>query len=385
MSVFVLEPSDRFDRRVLQAVDEDDDGMFDVFESFRSFDGERLGAWKSPKMYLSTIGGSGGRHETYPVRFPWVFVFDHEIHRRMAKYLSRWGQIVRLNVQGEKAYWALNVTNILNEKAYDPSRSSVRLEGGLIVEVQSLCFDDRLVGKNGIFRLASMPTAIFLTEDAVHEFERAGCSLPDLRQVSRCLDSSPALSDRPIAEIYEWVSSIETAALLLIPDADPSVRLSIQNGESVVDKWNPLEGEILEREGRRKLKKTDFPCFFCPAMSERAAKALGPLLAKYGEFLPVVCGGEKYFIFNVLEVRDVLDENESVMRRLRPNEPPYRIDKWAFKTAGLGGAGIFRLPRRSIMVPQIFFTGAVLDDLLQPELTGFTYQLLWSAEQQLGR
>jgi hypothetical protein len=46
-------------------------------------------------------------------------------------------------------------------------------------------------------------------------------------------------------------------------------------------------------------------------LSEKAYNLLNKYLSDYGEFLPIMCGNTTYYIFNVLNILDVVDKENS--------------------------------------------------------------------------
>jgi len=60
----------------------------------------------------------------------------------------------------------------------------------------------------------------------------------------------------------------------------------------------------------RRMIKGDTPGLntHIPVFSVKAAKALEDFLKPNGELLPIICDGERYFVFNVTKVVDALDE-----------------------------------------------------------------------------
>ena len=78
-------------------------------------------------------------------------------------------------------------------------------------------------------------------------------------------------------------------------------------------------------------------------LNEKAYSALSARLSEYGEYLPVNCEGNNYYIFNILKIMDnsvAVDEEQSV--RKVENDIFLGVDKLVFKEDVMGDTLVFR-------------------------------------------
>ena len=96
-----------------------------------------------------------------------------------------------------------------------------------------------------------------------------------------------------------------------------------------------------------------------PMLSERAWKALQPVIGEFCEALPVTTPFEgRYFLIHVLRTIDALDEAASEVERRSANDPRIRqVFRYAFRNDLIEGIHIFKLPNRqgsSLIVDDVF-------------------------------
>lgn len=113
-------------------------------------------------------------------------------------------------------------------------------------------------------------------------------------------------------------------------------------------------------------------------LSARAVRALSPLIAAHGEFLPVRVPGGDYAIFNCFTELDALDEAATEGRRA-PSGFLTHIRRYALRAEALADLPpIFRLRRR---LAPLFVTDRFLDAARRAGLTGFVFTPIWSSGQ----
>jgi len=98
--------------------------------------------------------------------------------------------------------------------------------------------------------------------------------------------------------------------------------------------WKPAEAVV----AKAKKKDADFPYLngHIPVVSEKAWKALGPLIGKSVEALPITGTATPYWALNVLDVADVLDEKRSDLERFDDGVIMI-INRYAFKPGAVKG------------------------------------------------
>jgi hypothetical protein len=141
---------------------------------------------------------------------------------------------------------------------------------------------------------------------------------------------------------------------LLDPDADRYMNLTLAriaevdqllerfDGRPMRDSWSPLDVEIIHDSRHEGRPACDFPLLFgpVPVLSERAAGALGELIEKHGELLPLRCDEGRYYAVNVTRVVDALDESRSELKRFRSGRI-MRVLRYEFRS-GLRACSRFR-------------------------------------------
>ena len=114
-----------------------------------------------------------------------------------------------------------------------------------------------------------------------------------------------------------------------------------------------------------------------PCLSERAKAVLGPRIDSLGQWLPLECDEAPYWLFNVTQTVDALDESESQLIRFDDGRV-MRIAQFTFHPEKLRGELLFKVPQgpgHPNLVTQDF-----VDIVHEHGLTGFSFRLLWSEE-----
>ncbi len=145
---------------------------------------------------------------------------------------------------------------------------------------------------------------------------------------------------------------------LVIEDDEPIVDLHYEE-RSVARSWKPIEVEGFDDNPG---KDSDFPCLnnYCviPIFSQRAWDVLEPLVGNRVEALPIKHpSGHSYYLINVMEIIDCLDEKRSKVVRNATTKRISRVLKYCLKTDLLKGKHIFKTPLESgaeLLVDDVF-------------------------------
>jgi len=129
----------------------------------------------------------------------------------------------------------------------------------------------------------------------------------------------------------------------------------------------------------RRLPRGDTPSLssHIPVFNARAVKVLGDLLNHSGELLPIVCDNESYFLFNVTQVVDALDEARCELERFDDGRIMF-IDSYSFIERKLAGVTIFKLPQRPL--GWAYVTDPFVERVKAAKLKGFKFRLVWSSD-----
>ena len=143
--------------------------------------------------------------------------------------------------------------------------------------------------------------------------------------------------------------------------------------------WHPLEVFFDEEEAQ--LSAGDFPSLFgnIPVLSQRAVQVLQPLIAGDGELLPLECAEGQYFILNVTNVVDGLNEAASEIVRFPDGKKVLDIKQFVFVPAKVQNVNIFKLPQTPL--GQVFVTDGFVEAVRDASLVGVNFVWLWSSEQ----
>jgi hypothetical protein len=128
----------------------------------------------------------------------------------------------------------------------------------------------------------------------------------------------------------------------------------------------------------RRLVKGDTPGLgtHVPVFSLKAANILADFLQPNGELLPIVCGDESYFVFNVTRVIDALDEDECELK-LFDDGDIMDVVRFAFFPERIRGTTVFKVPQ--CILTDVFVTDPFVERVTDANLKGFTFRLVWSS------
>lgn len=111
-------------------------------------------------------------------------------------------------------------------------------------------------------------------------------------------------------------------------------------------------------------------------LKKPAIDALAPVLAAYGQLLPVK--GEEVWLFNTTMVLDALDLEQSKIAYF-DNGDILDIERHAFREASIGVVEIFRLPIRA---SAIYVTGSFVDRVRDAGLRGVSFAHVWTSSKE---
>jgi hypothetical protein len=153
----------------------------------------------------------------------------------------------------------------------------------------------------------------------------------------------------PDSDEFDWI---------MIPVDDQETVLDLHfDSKSVAASWNPIVVQARKSSGGLE----DFPglanCGHLPIFSQRAWDVMHPLIAYCCEALPIKHpSGKPFYIINVLDMIDCLDEERSVVKRFLDGRI-MRVIQYHFMTGLLKGKHIFKTPLKSsadLLVSQVF-------------------------------
>ncbi|MGW5360232.1 hypothetical protein [Actinopolymorpha pittospori] len=176
----------------------------------------------------------------------------------------------------------------------------------------------------------------------------------------------------PVGE-YERLSIVNDEDLRLLGELDATSRLS---------EWKPVEVRIFrsDEDTGETLLRADFPWVgsWTLMLRDRAIDLAGPVLAPFGEFLPLTCADAAVTCFNGLQLLDALDESASEMVRFPSSGRIMAIEKHVFRPEVIPERAVFKIPQEQL--GSIYYTEPVVDDLRALGLTGLDFKLVWDSD-----
>lgn len=149
------------------------------------------------------------------------------------------------------------------------------------------------------------------------------------------------------------------------------------DGRSVAPRWRPRAVEWPGDGNAPGQVRGDFLTLgAAPVFSERAVDALLDLLVPAGELLPLACGDGAYYLYNVTQVVDALDEPHSGLDRFQARRL-LRLERPEFRADALRGSVVFKVPQ---LRGAVFITGLFVRRVAEAGLTGFKFPRLWTAD-----
>lgn len=150
------------------------------------------------------------------------------------------------------------------------------------------------------------------------------------------------------------------------------------NGDHRQDSWDPIQVSTIREDEGRDLIPSDSPWLGSHALifNSRADGALGPLLRRYGEMLPVSCLEADLWIYNPTNVIDALNEATSSVLRFADNRI-MMIERYAFSPDVVADNDVFKIP--SLRVSPTFVSHRFVDLWKASRLTGLEFKRVWAA------
>jgi hypothetical protein len=159
----------------------------------------------------------------------------------------------------------------------------------------------------------------------------------------------------------------------LVDDSQWAELIEMFDGSPMAASWKPVEIEVLYKGER---SQSDFPEFSGLAVfSARAADVLRDVLEPHGELLELNCTNGDYYVYNVTNVVDALDEDASEVKRFRSSGRIMRVISYEFKPDALG-APVFKLPQ--LVKSYVFVTDEFVRRAEEAGLNGFDFSdVVW--------
>jgi hypothetical protein len=182
--------------------------------------------------------------------------------------------------------------------------------------------------------------------------------------------------------IYSLVSDCDHYSNLKFGNEDQDWEIVYEfNGTAIGERWKPFEVEFMKEECIEQLPQGDFPHLFAavPVLNARAVEVLWPILEGNGELLPLRSNHGDYFIFNVTNVVDALDEETSDIVRFSDGKRILDIKRFEFRASELASVDIFKLPQD--LLSSVFVTDKLMNAVTNAGLLGFDFRWLWSSSQ----
>lgn len=153
-------------------------------------------------------------------------------------------------------------------------------------------------------------------------------------------------------------------------------------GESLKDKWVPLELKFLKEDQGEKLnKKCDSPALLCGFIifNQRAVDVLKDLMGDAVEILDVNVkdADDKYYAINVIDVGDYLDYDKSEFDYFPGTNEIALIEKYAFNPEMIKNKHIFKIS----LFPGtfIFVSDEYRNAVRKAKLKGFSFTEKWDS------
>lgn len=171
-------------------------------------------------------------------------------------------------------------------------------------------------------------------------------------------------------EGYEWVVPVNEAEFEVFRGFDGSAR---------APDWRPIKMELVtEDEQGRPLLQSDIPWLgkHAPVLRKKAASALAPMLAGYGEMVPLACDTADLVVFNTTRVLvDALDMDRSAFVRFPSTGRIMKVKAHVFRPERVQGVHAFKVP--DLLRGSVFVTDEVVSAVQEAALQGVGFRLLW--------
>jgi hypothetical protein len=172
-----------------------------------------------------------------------------------------------------------------------------------------------------------------------------------------------------VPEGFEWVVPAEDADAQAFLDLDGTPRAA---------GWVPVPVRLLTADtAGRPRRPADLPWLASHllVLREPALAALRPVLADYGELLPLACPDAPLWVFNALRFADALDEAGSELVRFGGGRV-MAIERHAFRSELVEGIEVFRLPQ--LPLGWIYFGEKFVRLVRESGLRGTEFPSVWA-------
>lgn len=173
--------------------------------------------------------------------------------------------------------------------------------------------------------------------------------------------------------------SAEDSELCQPVDPADYERLNLEiNGNERSDTWrSPVMQIIREDEGQR-LTESDSPWLGEHALIFRPATvlAMGTMLRRFGELLPLKCASARLHIYNPTLVLDALDEDSSSLLRVDSGRI-MMINRYEFRPELIRDVDVFKIP--NLRVSPTFVGTRFVDAWQSAGLRGLDFKKVWDA------
>ena len=163
----------------------------------------------------------------------------------------------------------------------------------------------------------------------------------------------------------------------LIPVKEKDWSLLRFDGTKLSDTWQPIAVRIIEEQ-----KKSDTPGLSAgiPVLSSKAVEVLKNLMGNKVEILPLRCRRGEYYAINVLDVLDCVNYKNSEFKRFENSGRIMRFIKYSFNPNCVEGKQIFKIIDEPVRRP--FVSDEFRNKVLDSELVGFKFELVWDSESE---
>jgi hypothetical protein len=153
-------------------------------------------------------------------------------------------------------------------------------------------------------------------------------------------------------------------------------------GVAYANAWRPIPAHQLKKPRKRLPEELcDFTAVAAavdvPVLSVRAKQVVEPLLGDKAQWLPLAFEEREYWLLNLLNLVDALDEERSVIRRLPTNPDAMTVKAYALRPEAVAQQWIFKVPQApfDVLVTERF--RSLVED---NGLTGLYFQPVWDGE-----
>lgn len=137
--------------------------------------------------------------------------------------------------------------------------------------------------------------------------------------------------------------------------------------------------KVFDEQGKsQNLPPSDFPTFasHVPVFSYKARTELFDLLQNNGQYVPLTCGHEVYYAYNVTDVADVLDKDNSEIKRFKNSGGIMDVAKYEFIPKLMSNnIVIFKIPETVLM--DVFVTDTFVKRVKSSRLLGMDFRKIY--------